>query len=195
MWKQLLCIVALSCFATPAMAGVSDGNGTPTAGKDSADEKFEALLNAIDIVPPSRAALDRLFKDAQARLIRAAKNDKRTTYTRLRAITFLSFYPDLTTRGVLDGLTGHTDIHVRRYAYYTAGRAFGSPGDAALVKLMAKGVADTEVDVRTHALRALRWIDHVDAGTLLARLVSGKDAALARLAVVTTRKRNQRLGR
>lgn len=131
---------------------------------------FQMLLESIDEVPPSREALEARWPDAKQRLLAVAMDDTRQGWSRLRALSFLSFFPDADTRAALEALATHPTAEVRRLAVYTAGRAFGQPGDAALVRLIEAAATDPVADVRDHAIRALRWVNHSAALMALERI-------------------------
>ncbi|TNF35891.1 MAG: hypothetical protein EP329_05785 [Deltaproteobacteria bacterium] len=59
---------------------------------------------------------------------------------------------------------------------------------------LAAGLDDADADVREHALRGLRWVDHPAAERLLARLADG-ETPVARLAKRTLARRADRLTR
>ncbi|MFT7583181.1 MAG: HEAT repeat protein, partial [Myxococcota bacterium] len=166
--------------------------GVPQTG----DERFEGLLRAIDTVP-TRAQLDHGWPDAKNRLLTAAKNDKRDDYTRLRALTMLSFYPDAPmVRAGLEALSSHPSVEVRRLAVYTMARTFGQPGDKALVAFVEAATKDPEPQVAEHAVRGLRWIDAPAAHEALSRLIQqGRTKTLKTLAARTSKRRIRRLAR
>ncbi len=186
----MLRALALSLLILAANAATAQAS--PQTPEDRA---FARLLRSIDVIPASRGALERMFKDAHQRLMRAAKDDALGTYERVRAITLLSFFVEPETRVTLEALATRGDQHVRRWSIYTVGRTFGSPGDAALVRLVETVTADPQPEVSHHAVRTLRWIDHAAAGALLERLVGSERKAIARLARLTARKRAKRLAR
>jgi len=193
--RTLVALTAIAVLGVSTATAKTSANTSATSAKTSdRDAAFERVLKGIDTLP-TRAQMDRAFPDAHDRLLRAAANDKRDTYTRIRAISFLSMYPEAATRSALETLSGHQDLHVRRYGVYTLARTFGVPGDAELVAVVEKATADKVEDVRTHAVRALRWVNHAAAGTLLDRLAKSSDSKLAELAKLTARKRLARLPR
>ncbi|PKN54123.1 MAG: hypothetical protein CVU56_28250 [Deltaproteobacteria bacterium HGW-Deltaproteobacteria-14] len=158
---------------------------------DAATQRFEQLLRSIDVTP-SRADLDGAWPDARARLLAAAQEATRDDWTRIRAASILALYPDAGVRGALLALAADPRPAVRSTAIHTAARAFGVPGDAALVAALEARLSDPDPDVREHALRGLRWVDHPAAERLLARLAAGDDAR-ARLARRTQQRRAARL--
>ncbi|PIE18183.1 MAG: hypothetical protein CSA66_05015 [Proteobacteria bacterium] len=171
-------LVALA-VALPLLA--SSAQAAPPA--QDLDGRFEAMLRQIDVVP-SRYELESVWPDARARLLAAARDDARDQFTRSRALTMLSHYPEPAVRTALVALAAHPDFRVRRVAIYTAARTFGVPGDATLVALV-EGAAREDVApaVRDHAIRGLRWIDHAEAGRALDRIArDGRDARAAKLA-------------
>ncbi len=155
----------------------------PSKDRDAA---FERVLNGFETVP-TRAALERAFPDARARLLAAATDaTRRDGWPRQRAITLLNLYRDAGVRAALEGLAHDALPRIRRMAVYTLGRSFGHPGDAKLVESVQAAIADPVPDVRDLAVRALRWIEHPAARAALASLVkSHPDPAVRRLAEVT----------
>lgn len=158
---RTLCSLALAALLS----------GSAAASADELPETFETMLAAIDVVP-SRDQLDAAWPDAQSMLIEAALDDAREGYTRQRAITLLSAYPDATTRAALQTLTTHADAEVRRIAGYTLVRGWGAEADADLLATAARLTEDADADVRAYAVRALRWVDAAPAADLLVQLSS-----------------------
>lgn len=158
------------------------------------DARFDTMLRAIDVVPPDRAALEEAFPDAWERLDRAAREAERDTWSRLRAVSLLSYFAgEPRTRSTLEAVATDRDREIRRQAVYTLGRSFGPSADAALVRFIEGYTADAEVAVAEHAVRALRWVDHQDAGRVLERLATRGPAHLKTLARTTIDKRTKRL--
>ncbi len=170
-----------------ALALGASATAAPAAPRD-ADARFEALLKAIDVLP-TRAQLDAGFPDARARLLAAAAQDGRDAWTRSRAIGFLGLYPEAPVRAALEGLSAHADPEVRRQAVYTLARAFGDPGDPALVARVLGLTDDTRPAVRDHAIRALRWVRHAAADQALERLSREHADPAARALAASTRQR------
>ncbi len=183
--RTLLFALLITLVAVPSIASA----GQP----DDADARFEALLKHIDVVP-DRAGLERVWPDARERLMRAATEDARDQYTRSRALSMLSYFPEPAVRSTLVSLTAHPDVEVRRLAVYTAARTFGVPGDRALVALVEDAASDVAPRVREHAVRGLRWIDHPAAAAALERLErSHRGERLSDLARRTLDRRARRL--
>lgn len=155
--------------------------------------KLDQLLHAIDVVPASRVDLERQVPDAQAALIAAASDVTRNTYARQRAISFLSFYPDATTLAALDGLTRDGATAIRRAAVYSLGRTYGASSQKVADRIADIAERDVELEVRQHAVRALRWVDEPAAATRLQRLA--ERAELKTLAHDTLARRAKRLAR
>lgn len=195
---QLL-LLSLLCFAAAivslsASADPQSIDGPSVTLKDDASVRFESLLKGIDAVPPSRDVLVRAWPDAQRRLHAAAAEPGRDAWTRARAISFLSYFPEAETRAQLVALSSDGDPGVRRAALYTLGRTFGVPGDAALVTaLHHAATTDVDEEVRVHATRALRWIDHVSAGRALDALSTAEDDAVRLVAEHAMKRRQRRL--
>ena len=166
----------------------------PVASASSArtsedSESFERMLRAIDIVPRGES-LKKRWPDIVERLIHASRDEKRKGYTRSRAISLLSFFPELRVRNILQRLLRDTSSDVRRIAIYTLARTFGDPGSASLVDRVAHAIRDSEASVRTFALRSLRWIRHQRAVGLLKEVAEKhKDRGLRRLAATTLKRR------
>lgn len=192
MRRFAILISRIAMLATLAIgAGAQAASPTPL--------RIDPLLAAIDVVPTSRAELERQVPDAQRELTLVAEDGARGTWTRLRAIAFLSFYPDAATRGTLAGLMRATAPEIRRAAVYTLGRAFGPLALAEVGRGVADLVADVaerdaDASVREHATRALRWIDEPAAAARLERIVKVRPE-LADLAKVTAERRGKRLAR
>ncbi len=159
----------------------------------SDDARFEELLRAIDVVPPDRGALEAIFPDAWARLDRAARQDERDTWSRIRAVSLLSYFPEARTRATLEALAGVADKEVRRQAIYTLGRGFGAVADRALVRFIEARTGDAEPEVAAHAVRSLRFVDHPEAKLALERIADKGPAGLRTLARTTIDKRELRL--
>ena len=172
---------------------LATGGPALAAPADPADARFEAMLRVIDVVP-DRPALDRGWPDARARLLAAARDERREDWTRMRATSLLSHYADPAVRAALLELASSPRPEVRRTAIYTAARAFGAPGDAELVAAVEARLSDADGRVREHAVRALRWIDHAAAAALLDRLAAGSGRAeLVPLARATQARRVARV--
>lgn len=137
---------------------------------DTADARFEAVLRAIDVVPPNAVALTAAFPDAHARLLGAAGDASRDAWTRQRAVSLLSFFPVDATRDRLVEVASEATGGPRAMALYTLGRTFGpltpSLPDPALAALRA-GLDAADADVRDRAVRALRWVKDARAEALL----------------------------
>jgi HEAT repeat protein len=161
-----------------------------SAARRSEDsESFERMLRSIDIVP-RRQSLKKRWPDIVERLIRASRDAKRKGYTRSRAISLLSFFPEARVRTILKRLLRDGSGDVRRIAIYTLARTFGDPGSAKLVDRVAHAIRDKEASVRTFALRSLRWIRHQRAVELLREVAeTHKDRGLRRLATTTLKRR------
>lgn len=155
---------------------------------------FENLLRAIDVVPPDAASLLKAFPDAQARLIGAASNAERDTWTRIRAISFLSFLPNDASRDALVDLASDADATIRAMSVYTLARGFG-PVQAqvhdGIIKTLEASLTDPAAEVREKAVRGLRWVRDTRALALLDRAATRPE--LKSLADITRNKRQLRL--
>ena len=167
---------------------------SPAAAQET-DKKFERMLKAVDTVP-MKAQLDEAWPDAEVRLMRAAADPARDTWTRARAMSLLSLYPSDATRAFLEGMMRASDVpRLRQVATYTLGRAFGAPGDAELVAAIVQMTRDPDEKVRRRAVRALRWIDLDAARVALEALAKDTtDAELSKLARYVLERREARLG-
>ena len=167
------CLSMLALLLPLALAAVAAAASPPRPpeppGQDAAAVGFDRLLRANDVVP-DRAALLRAFPDARDRLLQAAGEVARDPWTRQRAVALLSFFEEPLVRAALAELARDPEAAVRSLAVYTLGRTFGQAADAALVTEVARGTEDPVPDVRDHAIRALGWMDHPDAGAVLRRL-------------------------
>jgi len=157
------------------------------------NDRFEAMLRSIDTVPPDRATLERAFPDAWLRLDAIARDAQRDQWSRLRAVSLLSFFVEARTRTTLEAVASDGDKEIRRQAVYTLGRGFGGNADAALVRFIEARFADPDVTVSEHAVRALRWIDHPDAKLALERVAEKGPPKLRDLARTTADKRTLRM--
>jgi hypothetical protein len=182
-----------SALAAPP-AALTPGPAARLAQSD--DARFDAMLSSIDVVPPSPEALLRAFPDAPTRLAAAARERGRAAWTRLRALSMLSFFPTPATAQVLEGLTRDAADGIRAEAVLTFsrvfGRASGSAADA-LIAAVGRGLRDASPEVREKAVRSLRWCDDERANGLLAE--ARRDTALRGLVDVTAARRERRLGR
>lgn len=206
-------LAAVAALAAVLALGSTSALAHPTVGPQPAAEhktgdSFELLLNSIDVVPPSREAFEEAFPGARDRLDAVARDTSRTTWSRIRAISMLSFFPEAKTAATLkllsvppaatlsaDQKLRHPamDPEIRRHALYTLGRAFGATADAALVRFIAQRVeSDPDKAVQEHALRSLRWVDHDEAKVTLTRLSSQGPTALRQLATSTLSRRAAR---
>ncbi len=181
MLKNIAFVMTLAS-ASPAFA-----QAAPTP------DRFETLLRSIDVVPPDRVALEAAFPDAWTRLDAVARDAKRDQWSRLRAVSLLSYFPEARTRTTLEVVAGDTDKEVRRQAIYTLGRGFGASADLALVRFIETKAADPEVDVAEHAVRSLRWVDHPEAKLALERLKKKGPNQVRELARTTIEKRELRM--
>lgn len=153
------------------------------------ERSFTDVLHAIDTVP-TREALETAYPDARQRLMKACEDTSLRIYARHRAITLLSLYPTPQTRTFLEGLAVTApDPEIRKMAVYTLGRAFGSPGDAALVAFIERATQDEAPVVREWAVRSLRWIAHPAAESLLHELARVQHPTLQAIAKRALRKR------
>jgi|GEM_PF-1234534 len=157
------------------------------------NDRFDAMLRAIDVVPPDRASFEAAFPDAWARLDAVARDAKRDTWSRVRALSLLSYFVEPRTRATLEQVLADADKDIRRQAIYTLGRGFGASADVALVRFIEARTADPEQDVGEHALRSLRWVDHPEAKLALERIAEKGPATLRELARKTLDKRMLRL--
>jgi len=152
------------------------------------------LLSAIDVVPPDRASLERAFPNARAELLAIARDGSQSDWTRLRAVSLLSFFPEAATKAALVELGRDARVEVRRAALYTLGRSFGSI-DASVVPIIADAAErDPDASTREHAVRALRWVDADVADEALVR-VAERRPELRSVVDVTRERRAARLSR
>lgn len=182
--RRFLLVLFVVSLASPSLAAAPD-------------PRRDALLDQVDGIPTNRAALERQLPDAQHALIQAATDETSTMYRRLRAIAFLSFYPDDTTLATLDGLLKSTVVDVRAAAVYALGRTtwVETKGNQKVADRVADiAERDPSADVREHAVRALRWVDEPAAATRLERLATTRPE-LAPLAQDTLARRARRLAR
>ena len=180
----LLFIGCMTLFVFPQAVDAKDKTTTEV------DQAFEQMLRGIDTVP-TRAAMEKRWPDIHIRLSAAAKQSARDNYTRSRAISLLSFFADVpAVKVTLKTLVKDPKARIRSISIYTLARAFGDPGDKALVGLIEGCVSDKHEQVRTHAIRSLRWVRHERSVTLLKRIVkNAAEERLRRLAERTLEKR------
>jgi hypothetical protein len=172
------------------------GPTAAVAAPPSPEARFEALLRSIDDVPPSPAAFLAAFPDAPSRLAAAARDARRDHWTRLRALSMLSFFPTEATQRALTDLARDPEPPVRADAVLTLGRVLGARTGAAADGLMAtldRALADASPAVREKAVRALRWCQDDRAATLLSR--ASERPELRRLAETTASRRARLLRR
>ena len=182
----------VASVASHALAAPPAPSTAPSAQVRQTD-RFDAMLRQIDVVPADRAALEAAFPDAWARLDAAARDGARDEWSRLRAISLLSFFPEARTRTTLEALASDPDKEIRRQAIYTLGRGFGANADLALVRFIEGRATDRAAEVAEHAVRSLRWVDHPEAALALERLATKGPTTLRTLAKTTRDKRAARL--
>lgn len=205
-------LLALTVLSTSGAAlahpSTSGPDGASPAGTAQTD-RFELLLDSIDVVPPSRELFEQEFPDALDRLDQVARDVTRSSWSRIRAISMLSYFLEdrvmetlkLLSVGPAANLSEQArqrhiaaDPEVRRQALYTLGRTFGVIADANLVRFIERRVtADPVPEVREHALRSLRWVNHDEARLALLRLQASGPKPLRELANATLTRRAQRL--
>jgi len=194
-FHKMLMVGALSASLISVSIGTEGAfasDGPPPA--ETATQRFEGLLQAIDVVPASAAALVASFPDIRARLAEASLDTTRDEWTRQRAISFLSFFPDVETSQVLVQLAADKTPSLRALAIYTLGRTFG-PLTAVLpqtvVATLRQGLEDADVGVQQRTVRALRWVIDPKAEGLLDAAI--KRQPLRSLATATLAKRATRI--
>ena len=175
----LIGLFSLLLGATPALAS-----------SPAADQAFEQMLRGIDTVP-TRQAMEKRWPNVVKRLVEAGNQSSRDNYTRSRAISFLSFFSDVeSVRPSLEQLLNDKKARIRGIAVYTLARTFGDPGDNALVISIETSTNDSVRDVKTHAIRSLRWVRHPNAVQALKRLAKhAPEKSLRTLANRTLKKR------
>jgi HEAT repeat protein len=188
--------LSLSLATSSAALAAPPATLTPGAGVVAMDARFEEMLRGIDVVPPSPEAFLSAFPDAPARLATTARDASRDAWTRLRALSLLSFFPTPATAAVLTGLAADPSEDLRGEATLTLARVFGSTSGAAadgLFGVIGRALRDPSAVVREKAVRALRWCRDDRALGLLAE--ARRDRALRSLADVTAARRARHLGR
>ena len=190
--RRLGVVAALAL--TPALT--STAHAEPARPSEA---RLDALLDAIDVVPPSGAALLTAFPDAEARLIAVAQDARRSSWHRQRALSLLSFLPSERTRAAVLGLCEASgDRELTGLATYTLGRAFGSTLGTRELTLLERRAIDADPNLAEQAVRALRWVDHAEAKRILTRVVTETKTTrpeLSRLAATTQARRQARLSR
>lgn len=152
-------------------------------------KRVETVLNNYEVVP-ERAELEAFIPDAQTRLIEAAKDEAGILWTRQRAISLLSLYPDARSMQVVMELTKSEHDEVRRMAYYTLGRGFGTVDTRRAVEMLEQGLKDSNPKVREFAVRGLRYIATDNAQRILEKVAEGGDESLAKVAEHALKKRS-----
>ncbi|TNF35237.1 MAG: hypothetical protein EP329_06395, partial [Deltaproteobacteria bacterium] len=104
--KAVLLALALVLAAPAASAA-------PSRADDAASRRFEVMLRSIDVAP-TRLDLERAWPDARARLLAAARDASRDDWSRVRATSILSLYPDAEVRKTLLTLAGDARRDVRK---------------------------------------------------------------------------------
>jgi HEAT repeat protein len=165
------------------------GTSSATAKHDSSGKAFEQMLRSIDTVP-TRPSMEKRWPNILDRLLVASHEKKRDTYTRSRAVSLLSFFPNTTTRSALKSLSTNSHSRVRSISIYTLARTFGDPGDDNLLQTIEARFKDSVQDVQAQAIRGLRWVRHPRAVELLTEASkNGTDNMLKRLAEKTLQRR------
>lgn len=185
-------LVAALCASLVSVTPALASEGAPVEAP--AAERFEGLLQAIDVVPASAAALLQAFPDIRARLESASLDAKRDEWTRQRAISFLSFFPDSASRDVLVRVAADVTPSLRALAIYTLGRTYGpqlTTLPPEVLAVLKRGLNDDRVEVQERTVRALRWVTDPQAENLLK--LAMQRAPLKTLAAATLSKRTARL--
>jgi len=165
---------------------------SPVLAQDISDEevaeRVKTVLTNYEVVP-DRASLDEFIPNAQSEFIEAAKNPAGVIWTRQRAISLLSLYPDARSMQALSELTGDDNPEIRRMAYYTLGRGFGSVDADRAVSLLEKGLKDSNQKVREFSVRGLRYVASDRAQRLLEAVAQNSNQELASIAKSALKKR------
>jgi len=171
----------------------------PTHAAPPRPASLEALLDAIDVVPPDAAALLSAFPDAERRLTAIAQDTRRSGWHRQRALSLLSFLPNERTRATVLALCeSSSDRDLAALATYTLGRAFGATLGTRELSLLERRAVGPDEALADYAVRALRWVDHADARRILDRVIAETRSThpeRSRLATTTQSRRNARLSR
>ncbi len=195
MMKTLRQFAMWALIAAP-QAAVASPPAQVAPPATAVDGRFEAMLQSLDVVPPSRAAFLVAFPDAPDRLVRVARDVTRDAWTRLRALSMLSFFPTPATADALTRLTQDGAPAIRGEAVLTLGRVFGGVVGAAADPVLAavsRGLRDAVPEVREKAIRALRWCHDDRAVGLLAE--ARRDGGMRPLVDATSARRARLLGR
>lgn len=132
----------------------------------ASEPTLDAVLDSMDVIPTA-AQLESIWPDARDKLIAVANDADETQWHRVRAASMLVQFPSPQTKTALLALASDTDVEVRRTAVHTVARTFGADGGPELVLFLADKLDDPNADVRSHAVRALRWVDHPTAKVTL----------------------------
>ena len=184
--------MAMVCTSTISAPQAQETTSQQRAA--SVEDPLRPLLASIDTMPADITLLEAISPTIRGDL-EVAADPARSLYERRRALLFLSHWPDARTRAWLEqSMVDEAMKPLRSSTVYLLARAYGQPGDEGLVALVDTATRDEDPEVRDRAVRALRWIDHVEAGRVLETLRYSPDGDLRHLAEHTLRRRDKRLG-
>jgi len=175
----IIATLAVSNIAIAQDSGLSDAEIA---------QRVETVLTNYEVVP-DRKSVEEFIPNAQDEFIEAAKNQAGVIWTRQRAVSLLSLFPDARSFSALVDITGDANPEIRRMAYYTLGRGMAAVSPERVVSQLEKGLKDKNQEVREWSVRGLRWVEHENAQRLLESLASSSDEDLAKLAERALQKR------
>lgn len=165
----------------------------PDAARADARDHDRALMQVLAAYDslPSTEQLDIRFPRLVDDLVRVAEDESLLSGVRVRAVALLGTRPAsaLARATVRRFAESAPDPLLRRASIHTLARAWGASLDATERSLVLRAADDTDVGVRSVAVRALAFVPHDDAARALDRLSRGRDPGLARLAARTKRAR------
>ena len=204
--RAVIFTAAMAMVCTSTISAPQAQETTSQQRAASVEDPLRPLLASIDTMPADITLLEAISPTIRGDLEGAADHTlprasestadpARSLYERRRALLFLSHWPDARTRAWLEqSMVDEAMKPLRSSTVYLLARAYGQPGDEGLVALVDTATRDEDPEVRDRAVRALRWIDHVEAGRVLETLRYSPDGDLRHLAEHTLRRRDKRLG-
>lgn len=193
--RAVIFTAAMAMVCTSTISAPQAQETTSQQRAASVEDPLRPLLASIDTMPADITHLEAISPTIRGDLEVAAADPARSLYERRRALLFLSHWPDARTRAWLEqSMVDEAMKPLRSSTVYLLARAYGQPGDEGLVALVDTATRDEDPEVRDRAVRALRWIDHAEAGRVLETLRYSPDGDLRHLAEHTLRRRDKRLG-
>lgn len=155
---------------------------------DEVAKRVETVLTNYEVVP-DRKSVEEFIPNAQKEFIEAAKDEAGIIWTRQRATTLLSLFPNAESIQALTELTEDANPEIRRMAYYTLGRGMASVDAERVVALLEEGLSDSDEEVREWSVRGLRYVANDRAQRLLENIAAGSNEELSSIATAALKKR------